>query len=170
VSQLYEQAAPIKDKRGKRESHPKGTDFAIFGPKASAHRNPCSETDWSGIARAPGLVGVGQNTEGQCRDKAQLDKRPHQIAEFNSVRCPDDELEVAREAGRVDDHQNAKETEILEYLAPVDPKVSPDIFPVAYSQAGSEDRYRRDAENRKPEFERRIGSRDICVPAPPDRA
>ena len=51
-----------KDEREKDGSQSKRTYFALER-KADTNSDPCRQTDWSGIIRAPVLVGVGQNSE-----------------------------------------------------------------------------------------------------------
>src|SRR5437773_2216753 len=107
-----------EDQRDEQEKRRERTLAGIFDRKDIKHRDPCGDRDWSGITGAPGLVGAGQHTEGQRRDKAKLGKRPDGSAEFNFVTSLDDPFEV----DRVDDQQNAKQTEVLEYLGTIDPK------------------------------------------------
>ena len=129
-----------EDQRDKQEKRRKRTLAGIFERKGAKHRNPCNNRNWSGITGAPGLVEPGQHGEGQCRDQAHLGKRPYGIAEFDFATSLDDTFEI----DRVDDHQNAKQNGIQEYLVAGDPKcrhvtVCTVIYQASDSQAGSED-------------------------------
>src|SRR2546423_14200210 len=107
-----------EDQWDKEEKRRERTSAGVFEREDTKHHNPCSDRHWSGIAGPPRLVGAGQHTERQCRDETKLGKRPHKSAEFDLFGSFDDTFEV----NRVDDHENAKQTEILEYLALIDPK------------------------------------------------
>jgi hypothetical protein len=51
-----------KDEWEKGQSQSQRTYFTLER-KADTHGDPCRQTNWSGIIRAPGLVGVGQKSE-----------------------------------------------------------------------------------------------------------
>src|SRR3954451_6452778 len=115
-----------QNKPEKRQRHPKRADFAVER-KAFIHSNPCTGTDWSGIARAPSLVGVSQYSERQCPDKADFPNLGKERVELCVGRGRAGNLEEHRKTDGVDHDQNAKETDILKDFAAGDPEPSPHL-------------------------------------------
>src|SRR5207253_242842 len=126
------------DKQGKRREW---TLTRKFEQEDIKHCNPCDDRDRGGIAGAPRLVEAGHQPERHRRNKANLRKRPHGIARFNFIASLDDPLEI----DRVDDHEKAKQPDILKYLGPIDPKrrnftVRRVLYEVDNGHVGPEDR------------------------------
>jgi len=119
-----------KDEWEKGDSQTKCTYFTLEG-KADTHSDPCPQTDWSGVIRAPGLVGVGQESERECRDKTKLGQRPDNRVDL--VRPGVEHSEVHGKVDRVGDDEKAKQTNALEYFAVAALPRSQDIFPISHN-------------------------------------